>query len=51
LVPAAVPDELIAFGQDPKWQKPLLDYAAAYADVVKKDYQEYFTAYKAGYFS
>lgn len=48
---AAVPDELIAFGQDPKWQKPLLDYAAAYADVVKKDYQEYFTAYKAGYFS
>lgn len=48
---AAVPDDLIAFGGDPHWQKPLLDYARAYAARVKQDYQEYFTAYKAGFFS
>ena len=44
------PDDLIAFGQDTQWQQPLLDYAMAYAAQVKKDYQEYFTAYKASYF-
>jgi uncharacterized protein (DUF2252 family) len=48
---AAVPDRLIEFGQDGHWQTPLLEYAMKYADQVKKDYQEYFTAYKAGYFS
>jgi uncharacterized protein (DUF2252 family) len=47
---AAGPDDLIVFGQDSRWQQPLLDYAMAYATQVKKDYQEYFTAYKAGYF-
>jgi uncharacterized protein (DUF2252 family) len=48
---AATPDEVIAFGQDNKWQKPLLDYARNYAGQVNKDYNEYFTAYKAGFFS
>ncbi len=48
---AAIPDEAIAFGEDPHWQKPLLDYARGYAAQVEKDYQEYFTAYKAGFFS
>jgi uncharacterized protein (DUF2252 family) len=48
---AAGPDDLIAFGQDTHWQQPLLDYAKAYAGQVQKDYQDYFTAYKAGYFS
>ena len=48
---AAVPDELIAFGSDHHWQKGVLDYAAGYADQVKKDYKEYFTAYKEGYFT
>jgi uncharacterized protein (DUF2252 family) len=48
---AAGPDDLILFGQDSHWQQSLLDYAMAYASQVKKDYQEYFTAYKAGYFA
>ncbi len=48
---AAVPDEVIAFGQDNHWQQPLLDYARNYAGQVNKDYTEYFTAYKAGFFS
>ena len=48
---AAVPDEVIAFGQDSKWQQPLLEYARNYAGQVSKDYNDYFTAYKAGFFS
>jgi len=48
---AGGPDDLIIFGQDTHWQQPLLDYAMAYSEQVKKDYQEFFTAYKAGYFS
>ena len=48
---AALPDELIAFGRDGNWQKGVLDYAETYAGQVKKDYQEYFNAYKAGYFT
>jgi uncharacterized protein (DUF2252 family) len=48
---AAVPDEVIAFGQDSKWQQPLLEYARNYAGQVNKDYNDYFTAYKAGFFS
>ena len=48
---AASPDELMNFGRDGHWQKGLLEYAQGYAEQVKKDYQEYFKAYKAGYFS
>ena len=48
---AALPDELIAFGHDQHWQQGMLDYAAAYAAQVKKDYQDYFKAYKGGYFA
>jgi len=48
---AAVPDEVIAFGQNTGWQTPLLDYARNYAGQVNKDYNEYFIAYKAGFFS
>lgn len=48
---AALPDEVIAFGKDASWQKPLLDYARNYAAQVDKDYHDYFTAYKAGFFS
>lgn len=48
---AALPDELIAFGKDQHWQQTLLDYAAEYAEQVKKDYQAYFKDYKAGYFT
>ena len=48
---AALPDELIAFGKDQHWQAGVLEYAETYAAQVKKDYQEYFKAYKSGYFS
>ena len=48
---ATLPDELIAFGRDQHWQQPLLEYAATYAGQVKKDYQEYFKAFKDGFFS
>lgn len=48
---ASGPDDLIVFGQDSHWQQSLLDYSMAYAAQVKKDYQEYFTAYKAGFFA
>jgi uncharacterized protein (DUF2252 family) len=47
---SATAEELIAFGGEHSWQKGLLDYAAAYAVQVKKDYQAYFKDYKAGYF-
>jgi uncharacterized protein (DUF2252 family) len=43
-------DELIAFGMDTGWQQGLIDYAASYAGQIKKDYNEFFKAYKAGYF-
>jgi uncharacterized protein (DUF2252 family) len=48
---AAVPDELIEFGKDPHWQRDLLNYAAGYAQQVKKDYQAFFKDYKAGFFN
>jgi uncharacterized protein (DUF2252 family) len=48
---AAVPDALIDLGKDPNWKAPLLDYALRYARQVKKDYQDFFAAYKAGFFS
>ena len=48
---AALPDELIAFGADHHWQQGIIDYAAGYTEQVKKDYKEFFAAYKTGYFS
>lgn len=47
---SSLPDELISFGSDNHWQKGVLDYAAEYSEQVKKDYKEYFAAYKGGYF-
>jgi uncharacterized protein (DUF2252 family) len=48
---AAIPDELIAYGQASHWQASLLDYAMRYAQQVRNDYRDYFTAYKAGFFA
>ena len=48
---AALPDDLIVFGQDMHWQQAILDYALGYAVQTMKDYEEFFAAYKAGYFS
>jgi len=48
---SAITDELIAFGKDTKWQKPILDYAFNYSKQVKKDYTVFAKAYKQKYFS
>ncbi len=45
---SATTDELIEFGHDRKWRKPLLDYGLAYAKKVRQDYKEYKAAYDAG---
>lgn len=48
---AAIGDELVAYGQDLHWRKPILVYALEYSKRVKKNFQAYFQDYKAGYFS
>jgi uncharacterized protein (DUF2252 family) len=48
---SALADELIAFGKDHHWQQSITDYAYTYSRQVKKDYQDYLKAYKAGFFS
>jgi uncharacterized protein (DUF2252 family) len=48
---AALPDDLIAFGRQVDWHTGLLEYAENYSAQVQKDYEEYFSAYKAGYFN
>ena len=48
---SATTDELIAFGKNSKWQKPILDYAFSYSKQVKKDYAAFAKAYKQKYFS
>lgn len=48
---AVVPDDFVLFGQDTHWQTALLDYSRSYAGKVRTDYQEFFTAYKSGFFA
>jgi uncharacterized protein (DUF2252 family) len=48
---AAIADDLIAFGKDVHWQQSIIDYAAAYAKQVKKDYKNYTKDYAKGVFS
>jgi uncharacterized protein (DUF2252 family) len=38
---SSISDELIAFGKDKKWRKPLLDLCAKYEAKVNSDYREY----------
>jgi uncharacterized protein (DUF2252 family) len=45
---SAIADELIDFGHDKKWRKPLLDYGLGYSKKVRRDYNEYKEAYDAG---
>jgi uncharacterized protein (DUF2252 family) len=45
---SAITDELIAFGNDDKWRQAIIDYAKAYAKVVKKDYTAFRKDYKQG---
>ncbi|MBB6107730.1 Uncharacterized conserved protein, DUF2252 family [Mucilaginibacter lappiensis] len=41
-------DDLIAFGRSTEWQAPLLEYALAYAEQVKRYYKRYVKEYKDG---
>jgi uncharacterized protein (DUF2252 family) len=43
-------DALMAFGNSPKWQQPLLDYAIDYAEKVKSDYRCFVRDFKNGEF-
>lgn len=45
---SAIIDDLSAFGNDPNWQEPLLNYALKYAVTVKKYYSQYLRSYNAG---
>jgi uncharacterized protein (DUF2252 family) len=45
---AAVADHLIAFGKDVHWQQSIIDYSAAYAKQVKKDFRNYARDYAKG---
>ena len=47
---SAIADELINFGEDKTWQKPLMNYVKDYAAQVKKDYKEYGIEYSRGTF-
>ncbi len=38
---SAIADDLIAFGHKSGWQAEILDYARAYSQQVKRDYQEF----------
>jgi uncharacterized protein (DUF2252 family) len=47
---SAIADEMIRFGTDQEWIKPLLAFAESYAQQVEKDYLEYSAAYDKGLF-
>jgi uncharacterized protein (DUF2252 family) len=38
---SAIADELMAFGADKEWHKPIINYGRQYATQVKKDYNEF----------
>jgi len=43
---AGTADELIAFGQNTKWQEFVINYALQYAAKVKTDYLTFLTEFK-----
>jgi len=47
---SASADDLIAFGQDPSWQKDLLEYAIDYSVQVKEQYAHFVAEYANGAF-
>ncbi len=38
---SAIADELVAFGAEKQWHKPILNYGVQYAVLAKKDYDEF----------
>jgi uncharacterized protein (DUF2252 family) len=47
---SAIADDLISFGEDKSWRKPLINYVKNYSLKVKRDYKEYCREYEAGAF-
>jgi uncharacterized protein (DUF2252 family) len=47
---AAGADELVSFGQQKDWHRPLTDYAQDYAQTVRRDWKLFRSARKDGYF-
>lgn len=48
---SAILDEWIAFGHSTPWRQAVLDYGRSYAQQVKRDWQEFCGAYRAGAFA
>jgi uncharacterized protein (DUF2252 family) len=48
---SAITDEMMNFGIQQEWTRPILAFAEAYATQVEKDYKEYCTDYDKGYFN
>lgn len=47
---SSIIDDLIAFGKSTEWRQILVDYAAGYAERLKKDYRQFCRDYKNGLF-
>jgi uncharacterized protein (DUF2252 family) len=47
---SAIADDLINFGENKSWQKPLMNFVKDYASKVKKDYKEFSREYERGTF-
>jgi uncharacterized protein (DUF2252 family) len=47
---SATADELRCFAKEESWLPALTEWAAQYAQQVKKDYKAFYAAWKAGYF-
>jgi uncharacterized protein (DUF2252 family) len=48
---ASITDELMAFGKQKDWHKPLLDYAINYSKKVSDDFNQFLSDYNTGEFS
>ena len=47
---SAIADDMIRFGTQQEWIKPILAFAEEYARQVEKDYEEYCADYDKGFF-
>jgi uncharacterized protein (DUF2252 family) len=43
---SSIADDLIAFGQNKDWHKPVIDYSLSYTEKVKNDYKSFSEDYK-----
>ena len=47
---SAIPDDLISFGENSRWQNEILGFSKNYSSEVKKYYNEYLESYNTGNF-